>query len=250
MSASPHLSVVIPAYNEASRLAMTLERLLNYLRAQDYSSEVIVVDDGSSDSTRALAESFVAVARPIELRVIASEGNRGKGFSVLNGVRHARGEIILFTDADLSTPIEEAEKLLEPLRSCRYDITFGSRGLKDSDVRVRESIVRESGGKIFNLVVRLVTGLPYKDTQCGFKAFKRDATRWVFDRQTIYDFGFDVEILYLASKRGLRLLEIPVQWSHHADTRIRFFSDAVRMSVDLLRIRFRDWSGQYREVRG
>ncbi|MGI8782070.1 MAG: dolichyl-phosphate beta-glucosyltransferase [Acidobacteriota bacterium] len=240
-----YLSILIPAYNESQRLAGTLDQTLSYLRRQSFHSEILVVDDGSSDHTAAIAEDFVSAASPIELRVVRNDVNRGKGFSVLNGFRHARGEVVLFTDADLSAPIGEADKLLAPLRSCHYDVTLGSRGLKESNIRIRQSLFRESGGKLFNLIVRSIAGLPFRDTQCGFKAFKRDASRWVFDRQSIFDFGFDAEILYLSQKRGLRVLEVPVEWGHSEGTKMRLFSDALKMIGGLFRIRYRDWAGKY-----
>jgi dolichyl-phosphate beta-glucosyltransferase len=238
------LSIVIPAYNEASRILQTLGSIKLYLEQTGYDSEVIVVNDGSSDST---AEMVTAQALTWSLlRLIHNPGNQGKGFSVKNGALQARGRIVLFTDADLSAPIAELPKLVDPILRSECDLTFGSRAIDRSLIGVHQSVFREYSGRLFNLFVRLITGLPYSDTQCGFKAFWREKSLPVFERQTINRFGFDPEILYIARRRGLRMQEIPVRWNHVEGTTVRFLKDSVRMFLDLARIRWNDLRGKYR----
>ena len=243
MGAAPHLSVIIPAYNEAKRISRTLDTLQKYLHDTGWRAEVIVVNDGSSDETVAVVESYRS--QWTILRLIDNGGNRGKGFSVRSGALAAQGDIILFTDADLSAPITEAPKVIDPIVSGECDVTFGSRAVDRSLIGVHQSPFRETSGRIFNLFVQALTGLPFKDTQCGFKAFRRAAVSQVFGRQTIMGFGFDPEILYLAKKRGLRLREIPVRWDHVEGTTVRFLRDSCRMFLDLLRIRWNDLCGKY-----
>jgi glycosyltransferase involved in cell wall biosynthesis len=243
MRSALQLSIVIPAYNEAKRILRTLETLHKYLEDNRWKAEVIVVNDGSSDETAAIVQSYRSQWNA--LRLIENEGNRGKGFSVRNGALVAQGEVILFTDADLSSPITEAPKLIDPIASGVCDVTFGSRAVDRSLIGVHQSPFRETSGRIFNLFVKALTGLPFKDTQCGFKAFHHDAAGPVFKRQTILGFGFDPEILYIAKKRGLRLREIPVRWDHAEGTKVRFLRDSCRMFSDLLRIRWNDLSQKY-----
>lgn len=235
------LSVVVPAYNEEARLPRTLERLREYLRCGHPASEVIVVDDGSIDGT-------VEVARSLEtempqLRLLSSRVNRGKGFSVRSGMLAARGRVALFTDADLSAPIEEAEKLLAALASA--DVAIGSRALDRRLIQIHQSRARELAGILFNRMVRLATGLPFEDTQCGFKAFRTDRARIIFEQQRIEDFGFDPEILFLARRHGLRIVEIPVRWAHDPRTKVRVFRDSVRMFLGLGQIRWNAMLGRY-----
>jgi glycosyltransferase involved in cell wall biosynthesis len=244
MRSAPRLSIVIPAYNEAKRIRRTLESIQNYLDGQSWDAEVVVINDGSSDETSAIVESYCS--QWAALRLIQNGGNRGKGFSVRNGALMAQGDVILFTDADLSAPITEAPKLIDPIANGEYDVTFGSRAVDRSLIGVHQSPFRETSGRIFNLFVRGLTGLPFKDTQCGFKAFRRGAAAPVFERQTIFGFGFDAEILYIARKRGLRLREIPVRWDHVEGTTVRFLTDSCRMFLDLLHIRWNDLCGKYR----
>jgi dolichyl-phosphate beta-glucosyltransferase len=244
MPASPTISIVIPAYNEAKRIPHSLQTIRDYLDQNRLRAEVIVVNDGSSDDTVAVTHEFCR--RWEALRLIENQGNLGKGSSVRSGVLHSRGDIILFTDADLSAPITEMPRLVEPILQNRYDATFGSRALDRSLIGVHQSYLRETSGRIFNLMVQAFTGLPFKDTQCGFKAFRRELAVPVFERQTIMGFGFDVEILYIASRRGLRLLEVPVRWNHVEGTTVRFLSDSCDMLLDLFRIRWNDLRGKYR----
>jgi dolichyl-phosphate beta-glucosyltransferase len=244
MPEQPTVSIVIPAYNEAKRISQTLQAIRDYIERNECKAEVIVVNDGSSDQTIAVVEEYVR--RWAALRLIQNPGNRGKGFSVRNGALQARGQVILFTDADLSAPIAEMPRLLEPILQKGYDVTFGSRAVNRSLIGIHQSLLRETSGRIFNLFVQALINLPFKDTQCGFKAFRREAAVPVFQRQTIMGFGFDPEILYIAKKRGLRLLEVPVRWNHVEGTTVRFFSDPCNMFMDLFRIRWNDLTGKYR----
>lgn len=237
------LSIVIPAYNETRRLAHTLERVYAWLRHQPFRWEVIVVDDGSTDGTLELARELAS--RYPNLRPLTNGRNRGKGYSVRHGVLEARGRAVLFTDADLSAPIEEAAKLIAVARE-GYPVVVGSRGVDQSLIEVHQSAFREFAGKTFNLLVRIITGLGIKDTQCGFKLFDREALRPIFERQRTESFGFDPEILFLAKKRGLKIAEVGVRWSHDADSRVRLLRDSWRMFRELVRMRW-NWSlGRYR----
>jgi glycosyltransferase involved in cell wall biosynthesis len=243
MRFAPPLSIVIPAYNEGKRISRTLETLQEYLGSKGWVAEVIVVNDGSSDDTVAVVRSYIS--KWAALQLVDNGGNHGKGFSVRNGALGAQGDIVLFTDADLSAPIAEAPKLIDPIANGECDVTFGSRAVDRSLIGVHQSTFRETSGRIFNLFVQTLTGLPFKDTQCGFKAFRRSAAGPVFERQTIMGFGFDPEILYIAKKRGLRLREIPVRWDHVEGTTVRFLRDSCRMFLDLLQIRWNDFCRKY-----
>ncbi|HLZ43052.1 MAG TPA: dolichyl-phosphate beta-glucosyltransferase [Candidatus Sulfotelmatobacter sp.] len=235
-------SIVIPAYNESARLGGTLEKLLAYVHAQGWNAEVIVVNDGSRDNTAEIVKSFAA-KDPI-LRLVENSGNRGKGYSVRNGMLNARGEIILFSDADLSSPIEEAPKLLAALEG-GADIAIGSRWLRAETQTQRQPLYRQLFGRIFNLLLRLTLGLKFKDTQCGFKVFTRDAARTVFPLQKIERWGFDPEILFLARKFNLKVKEVSVLWGHSGGTRINPLLDGARMFQEMLRIRWYDLTGKY-----
>jgi dolichyl-phosphate beta-glucosyltransferase len=218
------LSVIIPAYDEATRIGRSLEKLLDYLGEQTGRSELIVVDDGSRDRTAEVSEGIFA-ARPtekVEARVIRVRPNRGKGHAVRTGLLAARAPVALFSDADLSSPITEAPKLVEPIRAGQYDVVFGSRALDRKLIGVRQPWAREQSGRAFNLMVRLVTGLPFWDTQCGFKAFRMDVCRPVVEGMLIERFGFDVELLYLAHRAGLRMLERPVRWDDVEGSKVSF----------------------------
>lgn len=243
----PSLSVVIPAYNEERRLPETLGRVAEYLRARAGQAEILVVNDGSRDGTADLARRFAATGGGpgLEIRVLENPGNRGKGYSVRHGVLEARSDWILFSDADLSSPIEECDKLFQALGS-EYQVAIGSRALDRSLIGVHQSVLRENAGRIFNLFMRLLTGLPFADTQCGFKLFRRDAAQEVFRRQTLERFGFDVEVLYLARKLGYRTVEVPVRWNHAEGTKVSMFGDSINMFFDLWRVRRNDWKGLYR----
>jgi glycosyltransferase involved in cell wall biosynthesis len=239
------ISVVIPAFNEQERLPATLEAVLAHLERGGWSGfEILVVDDGSTDATRAIAEEFGA-SHP-EVHVLANPGNRGKGYSVRHGMLRAEGDWVLFTDADLSAPIAELEKLLRAARERGADVAIGSRALDRSLIGVHQSWFREQAGRVFNLMVRLVVGLPFWDTQCGFKLFSARAAREVFRRVRLEGFGFDVEALFIARKLGFRVVEVPVRWDHVEGTKVHLWRDSVRMFLDLLRVRLNQLRGLYR----
>jgi glycosyltransferase involved in cell wall biosynthesis len=243
MSSSPQLSIIVPAVNEEHRLPATLQKIHNYLLARSLRAEVLVVDDGSTDSTANVVDAMRE--RCPEVRRITNASNHGKGFAVRQGMLAASGEIALFTDADLSTPIEEADKLLAALRDRHCDGAIGSRALDRGLIECRQSLMREAGGIAFNRVVRLVTGLRFADTQCGFKAFRLDRARILFEQQRVTGFGFDPEILFLARRHGLRIAEIPVRWAHHPASKVKFVEDGLRMLGDLWVIRRNAWRGLY-----
>lgn len=246
------LSVVIPAYNEEGRLPKTLDSIFAYLQKKPYRAEIIVVDDGSSDRTTEIVSAYrqkYSDPKNPELRLVSNGGNRGKGFSVRHGMLEALGEIALFTDADLSTPIEEADKLLAPLRDREYDASIGSRAMDRSLIAVHQSAIREQAGIFFNRMVRWIMGIQFSDTQCGFKAFRRDRTRIIFEQQRVERFGFDPEILFLAKRHGLRVLEVPVRWSHDAATKVNVAEDGIRMFLELLLIRWNAVRGCYPPAR-
>jgi glycosyltransferase involved in cell wall biosynthesis len=235
----PFLSIVIPAYNEAERIAGSLEAIQNYVRGKNFTVETILVDDGSTDNTVEVA------SRHAEIRVLRNEGNRGKGFSVRRGVLEARGELILFTDADLSAPIEEADKLLAAMESSHADAVVGSRALQRELIGIHQSLFREWGGRFFNLLVRIFTGLRIHDTQCGFKLFRRETTRRAFELQRVERFGFDPEVLFLVQRLGGTVVEVPVRWNHSPATKVRYLRDSLRMTLDLVVLRWRAFTGQY-----
>ena len=239
------LSVVIPAYNEAVRLGNTLRAVVDYLRKNSPEAEVIVVDDGSSDQTAELARETFKDAGGLRTSVISYKSNLGKGRAVRLGLLAARGDVTLFSDADLSTPITEAPKLVDPIVSGQYDVTFGSRALDRKLIGVRQSWRREQGGRVFNLAVRLATGLPFWDTQCGFKAFRMSVCRPLVEAATVDRFGFDVELLYLAFRAGLNLKEIPVRWDHNEGSKISLASDSLEMLGEVGLIRRQARRGVY-----
>jgi dolichyl-phosphate beta-glucosyltransferase len=218
------LSIIIPAYNESARIGKTLREVVAYLEDQPGGGEVIVVDDGSKDDTSRVAERVFA-ERPVpsvEGRVIRVEPNRGKGHAVRTGLLAARNTVAAFFDADLSMPVTETPKLVEPIRSGQYDVVFGSRALDRRLIGTHQPWMREQSGRVFNLVMRLLTGLPFKDTQCGFKAFRMDVCRPVVEGALIDRFGFDVELLFIAHRAGLRMLEYPVRWDDVAGGTVSF----------------------------
>jgi len=235
------LSIIVPSYNEELRLPASLDRIAAYVAGSGRSTEVLVVDDGSKDRTAAVAAAY-AGSIP-NLRVLANGENRGKGYSVRHGMLEARGKIVLFTDADLSAPIEEADKLLAVME--RYDLAIGSRAMDRSLIKVHESQFREFAGIVFNKIVRTVLRLPFVDTQCGFKAFGRERCRIIFEQQRIERFGFDPELLYLARRHGLRALEIPVHWSHSPATKVNMMRDSIQMFLDVFTIRWNALLGRY-----
>ncbi len=242
---SGSLSIIIPAYNEATRLEKTLRVVVDYLRQNRPDAEVIVVDDGSTDQTAELARQVFQDAGSLRTSVISYKKNLGKGRAVRLGLLAARGEVALFSDADLSTPISEMPKLIDPIVSGQYDVTFGSRALDRKLIGVHQSWRREQGGRVFNLVVRLATGLPFWDTQCGFKAFRMSSCRPLIKAATIDRFGFDVELLYLAFRAGLKLKEIPVRWDHNEGSKITLFTDSFKMVNEVGLIRQQARRGVY-----
>ena len=237
-------SIVIPAYNEGTRLGATLEKVLGYVREQGWNAEVevIVVNDGSRDNTADLVRGFTA--KDPALRLVENPGNRGKGYAVRNGMLNARGEIAVFSDADLSSPIEEMPKLLAAL-AAGADIAIGSRWLRAELQTQRQSLIRQLFGRIFNALNRIILGLRFKDTQCGFKAFTRRAAQTILPLQRIERWGFDPEILFLARKFGFRVEEVAVLWGHSGDTRIHPLLDGARMFWEMVRIRWYDLTGKY-----
>jgi len=244
----PPLSIVVPAYNEASRLVVTLPTIIDFLSEARPGSELIVVDDGSTDDTAAVAERSFAKTIAVQARVIRVEENRGKGHAVRTGCLHARSNVVLFSDADLSTPITEASRLVEPIENGEFDLTFGSRALDRSLIGVHQPWRREQGGRIFNLIVRLATGLPFWDTQCGFKAFRMSVCRPLIEAAKIDRFGFDVELIYLAHLAQLRLREIPVRWDHNPGSKVEVMRDSFRMVDEVRRIRREVDRGIYSEA--
>ena len=233
---------MIPAYNEGRRLGATLEKVLAYVDRQKWPAEIIVVNDGSRDNTAEIAQEF-AQKSPI-LRLVENPGNRGKGYAVRNGMLNATGEVLLFSDADLSSPIEEAPKLFAAI-GAGADVAIGSRWLKAELQTERQPGYRQLFGRIFNLLLRAILGLKFKDTQCGFKAFTRRAALEIFPRQKIERWGFDPEILFIAQKHGFKIAEVPVEWAHDPGTRISPLRDGTRMFFEMLKIRWNAWTGKY-----
>ncbi|MGH9769449.1 MAG: dolichyl-phosphate beta-glucosyltransferase [Blastocatellia bacterium] len=242
----PYLSIVIPAYNEESRIGWTLTETFDYLDRQNYAGEVIVVNDGSTDHTAETVGNFERRATG-RLRLIENPGNRGKGYSVRNGMLQAAGEIILFFDADLATPTSEIVKVVEPIAKDSYDVVFGSRAIDRSLIGTHQSLYRENIGRVANLVQFAFTGLRFKDTQCGFKAFRREAAQSVFRLQRIDGFGFDPEILFIAKKQGWRLLETPVRWNHIEGSKLNPITAPIKALVEVSTIRWNNLVGKYDE---
>ncbi|HZV59699.1 MAG TPA: dolichyl-phosphate beta-glucosyltransferase [Candidatus Eremiobacteraceae bacterium] len=238
---NPELSLVIPAFNEETRLPDSLQKIAAYIQNSGHPTEVLVVDDGSTDATAAVANLYCQ--KLPGLRIISNGENRGKGYSVRHGMQEARGQFVLFTDADLSAPIEEAEQLLQALQT--NDVAIGSRAMNRNLISVRQSRFREFAGIIFNFIVRLILRLPFVDTQCGFKAFRRESCRIIFQQQRIEGFGFDPELLYLARHHGLRSAEIPVRWAHSPATKVSMFKDSIQMFLDVFVIRWNALMGRY-----
>jgi len=242
---APELSIVIPCYNEEKRLGRGLERLRDYFQAQPSGLagiEIIVVDDGSSDKTLELAREW---ARKLScVQVFWDEKNHGKGYAVREGMLNARGRIALFTDTDLSAPIEESKKLFAAIEAGNQ-VAIGSRAIDRSLISVHQTHFREMAGIIFNVLVRVLIGLPFEDTQCGFKAFLREPCKVIFEQQRIDGFGFDPVILFLARRHGLKVAEVPVRWAHDPATKLHVFRDSLRMLADLLHIRWNWLAGRY-----
>jgi len=238
----PALSIVIPAYNECSRIEGTLERVLGCIEDQGWDAEVLVVDDGSTDETVEVVRHWMRLHK--RLHLVKNEGNRGKGYSVRNGLLQAAGDIVMFTDADLSAPIEEAERLIAAIEA-GADVAIGSRWLDKQKQTVHQPLYRRFFGRCFNQVTKLVIGLPFQDTQCGFKAFKRDAAQTIFRLQTIERWGFDPEILFIARKLKYSIVEVPVTWGHDERSRMSYLKDGMKMLEEMAQIRTNSLRGRY-----
>lgn len=232
-------SLVIPAYNEAHRIGQTLADAIAYLRDVSRESEIIVVDDGSNDATADVVRAAAADFTEIELRLLELKPNTGKGAAVRAGLAAATRPVALFSDADLSTPVDEAPKLLEPIFAGELDVAFGSRALNRRLIGNRQMWHREQAGRVFNLAVRTMTGLPFWDTQCGFKAFRLESLQPILGAARSDGFGFDVELLYLAHRANLRMREIPVRWNHHEGSKVHMLHDSLHMLQEVIALRMR-----------
>jgi glycosyltransferase involved in cell wall biosynthesis len=240
--AHPQLSIVIPAYNESARIEQTLERVLGCVAEREWDAEVLVVDDGSKDDTAAIVQRWMET-HP-RLHLVKNPGNRGKGYSVRNGLLQAAGDVVMFTDADLSSPMEEAERLLAALAD-GADVAIGSRWMDRTRQTIHQPLYRQFFGRCFNWVTRTVMGLPFKDTQCGFKAFKREAAQVIFRLQTIERWGFDPEILFIARKLKYVVREVPVTWGHDERSRMSYLKDGMKMLEEMAVIRMNSLAGRY-----
>jgi glycosyltransferase involved in cell wall biosynthesis len=238
----PKYSIVIPAFNESARIPATLASVVECVRSQGWAAEVLVVNDGSLDTTAAVVREFARTAP--EVRLLENSENRGKGYSVRAGMLEARGEIVMFTDSDLSAPIEEADRLFAAIEG-GADIAIGSRWLESGRQTHRQPLYRQFFGRCFNAVTRGVMGLRFADTQCGFKAFTREAAQTVFQLQTIERWGFDPEILFIALKRGYRVQEVAVSWAHDERSRMSYLKDGMKMLEEIAIIRWNALTGRY-----
>jgi glycosyltransferase involved in cell wall biosynthesis len=250
MEARPHLSVVIPAYNEAARIGASLRTACDFLGRAGRPAEILVVDDGSRDGTPSEVERAVAAApAAVAVRLLRNGRNRGKGYTIKHGVLMSSGDRLLLSDADFSTPIEELPRLLGPIESGACDIAIGSRGLAGSRVEIHQPAWREAMGRCFNRLVRALTGLPFRDTQCGFKVMRRRDVLPLFRAARVERFAWDVEFLYLARKAGLRVAEVPVIWRDARGSKVNAVTDSLSMLVDVLRVVWRDRRGRYGDLR-
>jgi glycosyltransferase involved in cell wall biosynthesis len=243
-TAQPRYSIIVPAYNERSRIGETLARIVEHLRAQNWNAEIVVVNDGSRDDTHEIVSQYAA-EHP-QIRLIHNPGNQGKGYAVRNGMLNARGQVLLFTDADLSSPISEAHRLFAELEK-GADVAIGSRWLDPSLQFQRQSLKRQLMSRAYNLFIRAVLTFPYRDTQCGFKAFTRRAAEIIFPLQRITRWGFDAEILYLAHHHKLKVAEVPVAWGHDERSKIHPWRDGFYMGLDTLKVRWYSLTGGYRK---
>jgi dolichyl-phosphate beta-glucosyltransferase len=243
----PQYSIIIPAYNEQARIGRALSSVSGCIRKRGWNAEVLVVDDGSTDTTAALVEAW-ADEHP-EVRLIRNGQNRGKGYSVRHGMLRAAGGIVMFTDADLSSPIEEAERLFAAI-AAGADVAIGSRWLVGKRIVHKQPLYRRFFGRCFNALTRTIMRLPFADTQCGFKAFRREAGQLVFSLQRIERWGFDPEILFIGIKRGLRITEVPVTWGHDERSRISYLRDGMQMLIELVYVRWNALTGRYRQPVG
>ena len=239
----PFLSVIIPAYDEELRIVDTLKQVVNYLELQSYTWEVAVVDDGSTDSTASLVTSFAESRAHVRL-ISISHG--GKGWAVNNGMLSTMGEYRFLCDADLSMPVEQLSRFFPPEIS-HFDIAIGSREASGSS-RIGEPYRRHFMGRVYNLLVRLLAVPGLSDTQCGFKCFRGKVATELFSLQRLWGFAFDVEILFLAAKRGLRIREVPIDWYYRPQSKVRAFSDSLAMSWDLIEVRWHNLRGKYRRL--
>lgn len=246
----PDVSIVVPAYEEEDRLGDSIVKILAHVRDNGINAELIVVDDGSRDGTAEIAKKAASGFDGETTKVIRYEKNRGKGFAVKTGLLAAAADIALFSDADLSTPIEEMHKLIDPIAAGECDVAFGSRALDRSLIGTHQPWRREQGGKVMNLVIRTMSGLPFADTQCGFKAFRMEKFRPLLDVMTVDRFGFDVEFLYVAKFHDLRLKEIPVRWNNVEGSKVSVFRDTRRMFSELIQIRRNARRGRYDTATG
>ena len=236
------LSIVVPMYNEESRIANCFDKICGYCQARGFDYELLIVDDGSKDESPALVRRF-AEKNP-RVRLVSNGTNRGKGYSVRHGMLEAKGKHVLFTDADLSAPIEGLDSFL-PLAN-QFDVVVGSRDIGGARILVRQPFARRVLRKAFRLLYGALLFNDILDTQCGFKLFSREAAQKIFSLQTVRGFCFDVEVIFIAKRLGLKVKEFPVQWSDAADSKVNLLRVPPRMFVDLLRIRFNDWKGWYR----
>jgi glycosyltransferase involved in cell wall biosynthesis len=240
----PRLSIVIPAYNESARIEATLDRVMSCVASEGWDAEVLVIDDGSKDNTAGIVKRWMDVFP--RLHLIQNPGNRGKGYSVRNGLLQAAGDIVMFTDADLSAPMEEANRLIAAI-DAGADVAIGSRWLDRTRQTIHQPLYRQFFGRCFNAITRGVMGLPFKDTQCGFKAFRREAAQIVFRLQRIERWGFDPEILFIARKLRYTIKEVPVTWGHDERSRMSYLKDGLKMLEEMAIIRWNSLVGRYDE---
>jgi glycosyltransferase involved in cell wall biosynthesis len=238
----PYLSIVIPAYNESARIEEALDKVMSCIEAQGWDAEVLVVDDGSRDNTPEIVAQWMKLFP--RLHLVQNPGNRGKGYSVRNGLLQAAGEVVMFTDADLSAPMEEAERLLAAIDE-GADVAIGSRWMDRARQTIQQPLYRQFFGRCFNWITRTVMGLPFKDTQCGFKAFRRPAAQVIFRLQRIERWGFDPEILFIARKLRYQVREVPVSWGHDERSRISYLKDGLKMLEEMAFIRYNSLFGRY-----
>jgi dolichyl-phosphate beta-glucosyltransferase len=238
-------SLVIPAFNESERIIASLDKILAYIAQNNWDAEVLVVNDGSRDNTADVVRQYEQRS-PI-VRLLENPGNRGKGYSVRHGMLQARGDVLIFSDADLSSPIYESAKLIREIEK-GADVAFGSRWLEADTQTERQSILRQVAGRVYNLLLRVILGLNYKDTQCGLKAFTREAAEKVFTRQKIERWGFDPELLFIAKKFGMKMVEVPVEWAHDDRSKINPVVDGFKMGMEMLKIRWNGITGRYEKA--
>jgi glycosyltransferase involved in cell wall biosynthesis len=240
----PYLSIIIPAYNESARIEQTLDRVMTCIETQGWDAEVLVVDDGSRDGTAEIVAQWMKVFP--RLHLVQNPGNRGKGYSVRNGLLQAAGEVVMFTDADLSAPMEEAERLIAAINA-GADVAIGSRWMDRTRQTIHQPLYRQFFGRCFNWITRTIMGLPFKDTQCGFKAFRRPVAQVIFRLQRIERWGFDPEILFIARKLRYSIREVPVTWGHDERSRISYLKDGLKMLEEMAFIRYNSLFGRYDE---